>query len=634
MKKWKQALLAVLLSLSILLSGCNIATFSQRKERLETLLYPTQSTDHSKPDTSKPGKDDRNDREEKPGHNEPPNDTTPTQGEEILSHEYNEYIPYQDFERECEPYLDQVPFSEMEYISPDSEPIQKGYESVQAMVEAGTASADEIIDAHEKVFEEHLFFDTMHSLSYIRYSLNLNDTYYDKEYNRCEELSPLLNQAQEKCYVAMSESPLRNELEEGYFGEDFFLFYDENRIYSKDSVVALMQEESAIESQYLALQNEPTILWKGTETSLDALLENPNLSYEEYLAVYQAYYNKYGPQAAELYAQLIRTRKEIAKELGYDSYADYAYSYLYERDYTPEQVSDYCDDIAEEMPSLLFTAYMAQMELPYEDMENSVSLFQDVVEQFGGVIKTAYEFMEDYELWDTSISPSKLPGSYMTYLNSYEMPFLYVSPDETLGDLLTLCHEFGHFVDGYVNCGGFTSIDCAEIFSQGLEFLSLNRADLNPKERSTLARSKAADSVMVFLTQACYAEFEALAYELPDSKLNAEGLNELYAECNQKYGMSLLYMGMEELLAPGWIDIQHFFIAPYYVISYCVSNDVALQIYQQELAEGNALDLYYELLSMDRESTILELAEGTDLESPFAEGRIRDLADFLDDQLN
>ena len=629
MKNWKRSLLATLLILSLLLSGCSLATFSERREELEELL--SSGEEHEKP-THK--EDDKNDRDDKPRPTEEPDTTSPTEGKETLSHEFNEYVPYEEFEREYEPYEEQIPFSQMEYISVDTTPIQEGYEAVQAMVEAGTATTEEIIDAYEAVFEDHLYFDTMHSLSYIRYSLDLSDTYYDEEYNRCEELSPLLSQAQEKCYVAMSESPLRSELEEEYFGEDFFLFYDENRIYSKDSVVALMQEESSFESEYMALQNDPTIMWNGEETSLDTLLEDPSLSYQDYMAVYQAYYDKYNPLAADLYARMIRVRKEIAKELEYDSYADFAYGYLYERDYTPDQVADYCDDIADEMPSLLISAYMAQMDLPAADMEESLSLFRDVVEQFGGVIKTAFEFMEDYELWDTGISSSKLPGSYMTYLNSYEMPFLYVSPAQTLGDLMTLCHEFGHFVDGYVNCGGFSTIDCAEIFSQGLEFLALNRADLSFSERATLAKSKAADSILVFLTQACYAEFEALAYELPDDKLNAEGLNELYAQCNEKYGMSLLYMGMENLLAPGWIDVQHFFIAPFYVISYCVSNDVALQIYQQELAEGNGLDLYYELISMDRESSILELAEGTDLDSPFAPGRIRELADFLDDQIS
>ncbi len=616
MKTFKKILLPILLCFSILLGGCGISTFSDKVEYLENVLTPTMSA----PDVYRP---------EESYNNEPGNVAPPQTG----THEYNEYITYEEFERSYEPYEEQIPFSEIEYVSPVAEPIVQGYEEVQHMVEEGSASAEEILDAYEGVFEEHLYFDTMHALSYIRYSLHLDDTYYDEEYNRCEELSPLLSQAQEKCYIAMSESPLRQELEEEYFGEDFFLFYDENRIYSKDSVVALMQKESEIESQYLALQNDPTILWNGKETSLDKILEDNSISTTDYLSAYRAYYEKYNPQAAELYAQIIRVRKEIAKELDYDSYADFAYSYTYERDYTPRQVEDYCNDIAEEMPSLLFTAVMAQAGLPYKDIDESVELFQKTVDSFGGIIRTSYDFMVDYELWDTSISATKLPGSYMTYLNSYEMPFLYVSPAETLGDLATLCHEFGHFVDGYVNCGGFSSVDCAEVFSQGLEYLALNRADLNPSDRSALIKSKAADAVLVFLTQACYAEFEVLAYSLPEKELNAEGLNTLFARCNEKYGLDLLYMGMEDLLAPGWIDVQHFYIAPYYVISYCVSNDAALQIYGQELASGDGLDLYYELLCQDRESTLPELMESTGLESPFADGRIRELADFLENQL-
>ena len=628
MKQFKRSLLALLLCTALLLTGCGIMTFSDRLEQLESMLEsaPTEVPTEHRP--HKPTED--------PKPQEKPTDTAtePTDPTEEGAQDLHTYVPYEEFEREYEPYLDQVPFSQIQYTAPDSEPIIKGYEAVQAMVEEGKASAKEIVDAFEAVFEDHLFFDTMHSYAYIRYSLDLSDTYYDEEYNRCEELSPLISQAQEKCYVAMCSSPHREALEEDYFGEDFFLFYDENRIYSKDSVVKLMQQESDIQAQYLALQNDPTVFWKGKETSFDTLIEDPNLPYEDYLTVYEAYYSKYTPLAADLYAQLIRTRKAIAAELEYESYADFAHSYLYSRDYGQAQVDAYCNDIADELPSLLFTAVMTQGNLPEKAMPRCLDIFRNTIDSFGGVIKTAYEFMKDYELWDTTSSPSKLPGSYMTYLNSYEMPFLYVSPAGNLGDVSTLFHEFGHFVDGFVNCGGFSSIDCAEVFSQSMEFLSLSRADLDPAERSALVRSKAADSVMVFLTQACYAEFENLAYSLPEDKLNAKGLNDLFLECNRKYGISMLYMGMENFLSPGWIDVQHFFIAPYYVISYCVSNDTALQVYERELAEGDGLDLFYELLQQDRDSTLPELTEGAGLASPFAKGRFKTLADFLDDQLN
>ena len=86
-------------------------------------------------------------------------------------------------------------------------------------------------------------------------------------------------------------------------------------------------------------------------------------------------------------------------------------------------------------------------------------------------------------------------------------------------------------------------------------------------------------------------------------------------------------------LSPGWIDIQHFFIAPYYVISYCISNDVALQIYQNELDDGSGLESYYALLERSANNTILALVEEAGMKSPFETGRMAELADFFAEEL-
>ena len=624
----KKTLLALSLCLCILLNGCWMPTLYNRIEEMEDYLDAYGQPSPTEPTTEAP-------RPELPttqGSTEVP-ETEPeeTENGEESPVSLHDYVPYEDFEREYEPFLDQLSFSEIQYSRPDAQALCKAYEAVQAMVEA-EEDVDAIVEAYKQVFEDHTYFSTMHSYAYIRYSLDLSDSYYDEEYNWCEEQSPLLSQAEEKCFVAMAESPLRDALEEAYFEEGFFEFYDENRIYSKDEVVALMQKEADLEAQYMDLQNDMTITWQGREQSVDELLDDPDLSYNELVAVYRAYYNKYSPLCADLFAKLIRVRKEIAKEVGMESYADFAYTYTYERDYTPQEVDAYCDSIAKEFPALLYSAVMAQAGIPSADLKETIYLFAQTVESLGGVLKTAYEFMLDFELWDCSSSTSKLPGSYVTYLHSYEMPFLYMSPADSLSDYLTLIHEFGHFTDSYVNCGGSNMVDVAEIFSQGLEYIALCNGDLDPADRSALTRGKASDSTLVFLGQACYAEFEARAYELPEDKLNPQGLNDLFMEVNEKYGMDLLYTGIEELLAPGWIDVQHFFIAPYYVISYVVSNDVALQIYQQELLDGTGLDLYYELMLNSPDKSLEELVQESNMTSPFDQGRVAELARFLKSQ--
>ena len=596
MKKRLVLLLSLLLALSVLLQGCLMPFPSDRFDYLtEETTEPTKPTDRGEPA------------------------------------EADSYLPYDDFPRPEEAELEPVAFEDMEYTRPDAAALCKALGELEKLVKNG-GSFDEVGAAFEAAYSDYSLFNTMDSLSYIRHTIDLNDEYYETENNWCEEQSPLIEQALEKCYIAMGQSDLRDRLEEEYFTEDFFDFYDENQIYSNDRVVKLMQKDNDLQAQYMALQSDQTIEWNGEEVLYEDIVGDESLDYDSYLMAYQLYYNKYNPQVGEIFAEMIRTRNEIARELGYDTFADFAYSYYYDRDYTPEEAEDYLSDIAAELaPMYFYAVYGAQSTTPCSTDE-VLDLFEKTVYRFGGEFATSYEFMQAYDLMDITDSSSKMPGSYVTYLSSYQMPFLYVSPTGKLDDLLTCCHEFGHFVDGFVNCNGTSSIDCNEIFSQGLEFLSLSRAELDDDEREALTISKVADSLMTFVSQAAYAEFELRAYALPDDQLNTEGLNALFLECMEEFGQS--YTGMEDIIAPGWIDIQHFLIAPYYVISYCVSNDAALQIFQLEEENGTGLETYRALMSTSSGNTILALLEENGMESPFEPGRVEELADFFEDYLS
>ena len=311
--------MALLLALSLLLQGCTV----QQMFREGGLLAPTEATETTGRTTE-----------------------APTEPETLPP-----YTPYDEFERPTEALLTEVPFDEIVYERPDAQGLCDDFAAVQALVEGG-ADCDEILAAYYPVEEAYVGFSTMGQYAYIRYTLDLNDAYYDEEYNWCEEQSPLIEQAMEKCFIAMGKSDQRDALEAAYFEEGFFDYYDENQIYSNDRVVELMQEESALQSEYMAMQSDMTIEWKGEECLVEELLADPNLDYMEMLQIYELYYDKYNPMAAELYAKLIRVRREIAEELDYESYADFAYEYYYERDYTPAQVKQYTSDIAKEMSSL------------------------------------------------------------------------------------------------------------------------------------------------------------------------------------------------------------------------------------------------------------------------------------------
>ncbi len=604
MKRKITVLLALLIALSVLLQGCY-----------------APGGDPTKP-TVKPSPFSWNDY----AHGVRPDD--PTDPTEPTDPTVGPLTPGGEFVREAYPLLEPVDFSEMKYERPDTDALCKAFNDVQDMVENG-GSADDVLAAYYPAHDDYIRFDTMSTIAYIHYTLDLNDTYYDEENQWCEEQSPVVEQALEKCYIAMAKSPIRKDLERLEFGDGFFLYYDENEVYSNDRVVDLMQQEADLQTQYMSLQSDMTIEWKGEERLVEDLLDS-DLAYGDLLSVYRLYYEKYNPLAADLYIQLIKVRKQIAEELDYPSYADFAYSFYFDRDYTPDQVSKYTADVAKELSSYYYAALYGSYEKAM-DTDQVMDLLKQTTRKFGGEFAAAYDYMEQYNLYDISESTSKMPGSYMTYLNAYEAPFMYVSPTGDIDDFLTASHEFGHFVDGYVNCNGTSSIDCNEIFSQGLEYLSLTRADLSNNVRSALTTAKVSDAILTFLSQACYAEFEQRVYSLPESELTAERINQISLECHEEFGMGMA--GLEDLLAPGWIDIQHFFIAPFYVISYCISNDAALQIYQAELKDGSGLDVYRTLMSLSSGNTILALLDEAGLTSPFQKGRMADLADFFNDQL-
>jgi oligoendopeptidase F len=85
-----------------------------------------------------------------------------------------------------------------------------------------------------------------------------------------------------------------------------------------------------------------------------------------------------------------------------------------------------------------------------------------------------------------------------------------------------------------------------------------------------------------------------------------------------------------------WMEIPHLFEQPLYMISYPVSNDLALQLYAMEREEkGSGAARYLQMLerydpgSGETLTGIAELIERYGLESPFAEGHAKKTAALL-----
>ena len=530
-----------------------------------------------------------------------------------------------------------VPFSEMVYTRPDVDGLIEDIHVLEDALEEGTMTLKEIEELIDVVYADYYTFSTNYNLANVHNNLNTVDEYYAEEYAWCDEQSAVVQDMIDEMYFACGGSKYAMDLEEDYFWEGFAEEYADiaDSMYTPE-VVALMQEEADILAEYRALVADPTVTVDGEEVGVYDGLDSAT-SAQRYYAILFGYYDKYTPLVADLFARMIRVRNAMAKEAGYDSYEAMQYDYYYERDYTAEQAAAYIEDIRTYIVPL---AEEIGEQYSYYDINfgsvNEKTLYQvldSLSEEVGGHVREAYEFMIKYGLSDLSYSTKKSGMSFQTYFTDYEAPFLLISAQKDIRDVLTTVHEFGHYTDGYTTFDAPETIDLAECFSQSLEYLSLDR--LSSIFSSGTVRNiriyKLIDTVSLYTQQASFAEFEREVYSLPEDKLTAESFNEISLKLSEEFGY--LEPGFESYYSRSWIDISHFFEAPFYVISYPVSNDVALQIYGLEREEeGAGMAKFLEMLEHESEY-LMETIEQYGLKNPMDEGSVKEAADLIRDML-
>ncbi len=498
-----------------------------------------------------------------------------------------------------------TPFDQMEYTRPDMDALRQALEECMAASETATNA----VALQEKIVNEfdakYYSFYTNYNLASIYYFKDMTDTYWETEYNYCLQNSAEVDAAVEELYDTLADCPLKEELEKlPYFGEGFFDAYEGESIWD-DEFVALLDREAELESQYYQLSEEAQ--------------SAPYYS--------EAFFQTYGTQMAELFVELIEVRQAQATHAGYDSYQEFAYDFHHSRDYTPEQGELYLEQVSQELTPLyrrlVGNSYDVYEKASVFSSEKSTYAYvKGCAKEMGGTFEKAFQRMERDGLYDISYGEDKYDASFEVYLLDYSAPYVFVNPRMNQWDKLTFAHEFGHFCSDYASYGSVVGVDVAEVFSQGMEYLSL----CYNTDGSDLAKIKMVDCLSLHVEQSAYALFEHRVYDLEGEELTVENVQAVYEEIGMAFGFDMWDWDSRD-----YVLISHFFTEPLYVISYVVSNDGAFQIYQMELAEpGKGLALLEE--SLDTESySLLAFFEEAGLTNPFTPGRVATVADTLED---
>ena len=115
---------------------------------------------------------------------------------------------------------------------------------------------------------------------------------------------------------------------------------------------------------------------------------------------------------------------------------------------------------------------------------------------------------------------------------------------------------------------------------------------------------------------------------MPEEELTVENVYELYRITTDPYGFGEMGYDSRE-----FVLIQHFYTNPMYVISYVLSNDAAMQIYEMEVAKkGSGKNLLEKNLDTD-ESILQVFMEKAGLDNPFDKERIEKVKNIFEDVL-
>ena len=484
-------------------------------------------------------------------------------------------------------------YADMVYSRPDMQALEDIL--AQACADAAGDKVLPIVDRIWEFYDAYDWFYTNYSLADIHYSCDLTDTYWEAEYNFCAENSARVDAMLEELYYALAKSPCLETLEsELYFGEGYFDSYQGENNWD-ETFVALMEEEAALISRYYELSGQAADYETGSEE----------------------YYNACYEDMAQVLVDLIRLRREIAEYWGYTDYNQFATDFYHYRDYSVEEGRAYLELIREELVEIY--RQMNQSGIwdniySYTAEEDTYAYVKEMAESMGGSVWEAFQVMDQGGLYDIGYSTNKYNASFETYLTSYQVPFVFMNPSQTNYDYLVFAHEFGHFCCDYAAGYSYAGVDVLEFFSQGMEYLSLCYGETDPQ----LTKMKLADSLCMYIEQSAFASFEMRMYDIPEEELSTQTLAELYEQVAMEYGFETVGYDPRE-----FTTITHFYTNPLYIISYVVSNDAAMQLYQLEQENsGEGLKIFEDNLTTE-EYFFLAFLESAGLENPLTRERVQ-----------
>ena len=224
-----------------------------------------------------------------------------------------------------------------------------------------------------------------------------------------------------------------------------------------------------------------------------------------------------------------------------------------------------------------------------------------------------------------ALKPTKVGGAFCSYADPKHHPYVLLNYTGQIRDVITLGHELGHGVHGYLsgkqtilNYG--STLTMAETASTFAEMLLMDHFldTLSKDEIIPFVSSKIEDLFATMNRQNMFTRFELAAHD----KISTEGAS--FEDLSDIYEKELHIMFDDSVIYNPeyrweWATIPHFFHTPFYCYAYDFAQLMVLSLYQTyKNGMPNFKEKYIKLLEAGKSDSPEKLLEpfGIDLKDP------------------
>jgi oligoendopeptidase F len=366
----------------------------------------------------------------------------------------------------------------------------------------------------------------------------------------------------------------------------------------------------------------------------------------------------------ELFNSLLKLRHQVALNAGFKNFRDYMFQALGRFDYTPKDCYKFHEAIEKEIVPILKVQSEIRKEalglntLKPWDMEvdtsgkaalkpfkNGEELIEKSIKCFKGLspyIGERLEIMKANGFFDVDSRKGKAPGGYNYPLAESGAPFIFMNSAGTFRDLTTMVHEGGHAIHTFITAGlelndfKHTPSEVAELASMSMELISMDHWDVyfeNPEDLKRAKKDQLKDVLKTLPWVAVVDQFQHWIYTNPEHSV--EERSQTWKQIFETFGNSFSdWTEHPEAQENLWQKQLHIFEVPFYYIEYGIAQLGAIAVwknYKKDPEKG--LSMYLDALKLGYTKTIKEIYETAGIEFNFSADYVKELADFIKNEL-